>query len=138
MLYGNKLRYLRDKDLIKQTELVKYIGISNASYSEFERERAIIPLKHLVKACDYFDVSLDYIFSFTEEPKYQDLRKNIEKETSRLRLKEFRRKNKLTQKDLAAKLKIATSLISDYERDKRLISTNVLYKICKKYNISAD
>ena len=138
MVYGNRLRYLRDKDLIKQTELTKYLGISSASYSEFERERVIIPLKHLVKICDYFNVSLDYVFNFTDKVSYDDLKSGIDLVTSRLRLKEFRRDNKLTQESLAKQLKIATSLISDYERNKRLISTLTLYKICKKYQISAD
>ena len=139
MIYGTKLKDLRKYEDIKQTELVKIINISNAAYSEFEREKTIIPLKYLIKICNYFDVSLDYIFSLTEEKQYNKINKNdININLIGIRLKEFRKENKLTQINLANIINTTHSVISDYENGKILIGTTYLYNICKKYHISAD
>ena len=138
MLYGAKLKDLRKYEDIKQTELVKIIGISSAAYSEFEREKTIIPLKHLINICNYFNVSLDYIFSFTENKQYTQVNNNLNLKLAGERLKEIRKINKLTQEELAKIINTTHSMISDYENGKLLISTTYLYNICYKYNISAD
>ena len=54
------------------------------------------------------------------------------------RLKEFRNKNKLTQKVLASILGTSQSTIAEYERGTNIIATAFLYSICSKYHISAD
>ncbi len=138
MLYKDRLKDIRTYEGVMQTELVKVIGISNAAYSEFEREKTIMPIIHLINTCSYFDVSLDYIFSFTEEKTYKNINKNIDVKEAGKRLKEFRKENKLTQIDLKKFLNTTQSAISNYERGRNLIATPFLYTICKKYKISAD
>ena len=56
----------------------------------------------------------------------------------RERLKELRKENNMTQKDLAKAINVAPSTISDYERKANIIATSFLYEICQKYKISAD
>ena len=60
------------------------------------------------------------------------------KDKSMLRLKEFRKENKLTQEKLASILNTNKSVICGYEKGRYIIATPFLYQICKKYNISAD
>lgn len=138
MIYGNKLKEIRTYEDIKQTELSKIIGLSNAAYSEFERENTIIPLKHLIKICDYFNVSLDYIFEFSNIKCYPLCTNGINKNKLKTRLKEFRLSENLSQEKLANILNVSTSVIAGAEQGRRLIATPFLYAICKKYNISAD
>ena len=51
-------------------------------------------------------------------------------------LKDFRRKNNLTQTALANDINTTHSVISSYENAKILIQTTFLFDICKKYNLS--
>lgn len=55
-----------------------------------------------------------------------------------LRLKEFRKENKLTQESLAQLLNVVKGTVGNYESGRALIATPFLYEICKKYKISAD
>ena len=65
-MYKEKLKYLREEKEITQEVIANYIGIHKGLYSQYETEYAIIPLKHLITICNYFKVSLDYIFNFNE------------------------------------------------------------------------
>ena len=96
-----------------------------------------MPIKHLLILCDYFKVSLDYLFNFTNQNLYVK-QKETDKMILSKRLKDFRKENKITQKKLAQELNTSQSTIADYERGKNMIPTPFLYTICKKYNISAD
>ena len=138
MLYKDKLIELRENKNLKQREVANLINTDRSVYGRYEKEYQIIPIKHLNTICNYFDVSLDYIFSFSKNINYKYAKQNIDKNIMGIKLKEFRKENKITQEKLAEFLKTSQSTIADYERGKNYIPTPFLYQICKKYNISAD
>ena len=67
-----------------------------------------------------------------------NIQQEINYNLQQLRLKELRKEQKLTQKELAKAINVAPSTIGDYEKRNKPIATPFLYDICKKYNISAD
>jgi len=136
--YKEKLQELRENNNLSQSEIAKLLNITKSAYNQFEQQYTIIPLNRLNDVANIFDVSIDFIFNFTNKKRYKNLNSNINKKYLSERLKELRKDNKLTQTKLANILNIATSVISDYENEKLLISTHALYTISKKYNISAD
>ena len=138
MFYGEKLRFLREEKDISQYELSKILNLNKRVYGQYEREYVVIPLKHLNTICNYFNVSLDYIFNLVKENKYENIKLEIDKKITGERLKKFRIENNLTQEDLAKLLNTNKSVICGYEKGRYLIATPFLYTICKKYNISAD
>ncbi len=138
MKYKEKLQELRENNNLSQSEIAKLLNITKSAYNQFEQQYTIIPLNRLNDVANIFDVSIDFIFNFTNKKRYKNLNSNINKKYLSERLKELRKDNKLTQTKLANILNIATSVISDYENEKLLISTHALYTISKKYNISAD
>ena len=138
MLYGEKLKELRESNDIKQIDLCKILDISNNGYWNYENEYQIIPIKYLNTLCNYFNVSIDYIFSFTNTSQYENNIEEIDNILAGRRLKEFRKDNKLTQEKLASILNTVHSVITKCENGSQLIATPFLYTICKKYNISAD
>ena len=73
-----------------------------------------------------------------KKTKYNGSKEMIDKKLLSLRLKDFRKENKLTQEKLAEILNIGKGTIAEYERGNYIISTTSLYTICKNYNISAD
>ena len=135
MNYGNILKALREENNLTQNDIAKKINIQGKVYSLYETEYTIIPSKHLIVICNYFDISLDYVFQFTKPKQYPNINKEINPIIAGQRLKEFRKSLKLTQSKLAKELNTTQSVIADYERG---IATPFLYTICKKFNISAD
>lgn len=137
MLYQN-IRIKRERIGIAQKDIAKILNIDYKTYSHYENEDVIIPLKHLITICNYYDISLDYAFNFTQTPQYPQNKTNVNPIEVGKRLKEFRKTNKLTQANLANIINVARSIIGEYENGHFLISTHSLYTICKDYNISAD
>ncbi len=138
MIYSLKLKELREGREIKQYEIAKMLKISKTTYSEYENEYKIMPIKYLNEICNYFKVSLDYIFNITNELTYNKSKNNIDVDLFCKRFKEFRKENKLTQSKLAVILNTTQSTLTGYESGRYIIATPFLYTICKKYGVSAD
>ena len=138
MLYSNRLQYLRERTGLTQTQAGLLIKLDSGTYCHYEKEAFIIPIKHLNTIANYFNVSLDYLFEFTNMSSYKSSKKKINKVLSGERLRNLRKENKITQDKLAKILNVSRSTIAEYERGTNLIATPFLYTICKKYNISAD
>ena len=47
MIYGEKLKQLREEKELKQYELAKILGFHENGYGQFERETTLLPAKHL-------------------------------------------------------------------------------------------
>ena len=138
MMYGRKLKELRERNGMTQEQLGLYIGVTKQAFHHFETEYTIIPIKHLNEICNYFNVSLDYIFEFNNTLQYENIKLEINLDIMKDRLKEFRKDNKLSQEKLATLLNVCKGTIGNYETARSVIATPFLYTICKKYNISAD
>lgn len=134
MFYGDNLKTLRIREGITQQYLAGLIKVSKSLYCRYEKEIQLIPLKHLITICNFFNVSLDYIFGFSKLKQYPV----IKYEDYKSNLKLFRQEKKITQNKLATFLNTTHSVIADYERGRYLIATPFLYQICNKYHISAD
>lgn len=137
-MYKKRLIDIRTKCDLKQKEISKLLGLGNEVYGHYEREETIIPIKHLNYVCNYFNVSLDYVFEFCDVLNYKNAVPTISKELQRERLKQLRNEYGLTQQELADSINVGKSTIGDYERMAKIIATPFLYDICRKYNISAD
>lgn len=132
------MKLLRTYDLITQENMAKILGISRTTYKEYELQNSIIPIQHLNNFCNYFNISIDYLFDLTDKNSYINSKKNINKALLTKRLKKLRNEFSLSQIQMSKELNVDNSTISKYERGKNLIATPFLYQICKKYNISAD
>ena len=138
MDYGKKLQALRERIGISQVELARFLKIDKSLYGRYEKETQTIPMKHLISLANYFNISIDYLFSFNENLIYDNMHEVSDKINIGIRLKEFRKENNITQEKLAEFLHTNRSLLSNYEKGIYLISTSFLYDICKKYKVSAD
>lgn len=137
-MFDYRLKFIRERKGVKQVEIAKSLGINKSTYSNYENERNIMPLKHLVKFCDQFDVSLDYLFGFNKLMNYKNAKNGIDKITFGKNLKKLRENLNISQEVLARTMKDHRTNISGYEIGSQLVSTKFLYSICKKYKISAD
>jgi transcriptional regulator with XRE-family HTH domain len=140
MIYGNRIKHLRDRNYIKSIQLAEVIDKSKSLYSEYENEKKTIPTKHLNTISNYLNVSFDYLFGFNDELQYKNnnLSATLNKKEIGSNLKNIRKQYKLTQEELGKVVGVKYSTIAGYESGRYLVSVPVLYKICKKYDISAD
>ncbi len=137
-MYGEKLKYLREEKEISQYDISKMLNLNKKVYGQYEREYVNIPLKHLITLCDYFNVSLDYIFNFTNNRQYKNIKTNYDIDLIKIRLKELRKEHNLTQTKISEYLNIDQPTWSIYEKGKSLIGLPFLHMLCTKYKISAD
>ena len=138
MEYKLNLSNVRIKHKLNQNEVANILGITRTVYTKYENGYELIPIKHLVAFCNYFDISVDYIFSLTNNDGNSSYNKEINYDLIRQRIKEFRKENRLTQEKLACILNTNKSVICNYEKGRHFIATPFLYQICHKYHISAD
>ena len=131
---------LREYKDLSQIKLADYLGITQQTYSLWEKGTKIIPLKHLNSLSNFYEISMDYIVGLTDEKNNSSIIKLTELNKNEIgsRIKKIREDNNLTLRDLAKELNTTSSTISAYETGKTLILTAFPYKICIKYNVSLD
>lgn len=141
-LIMNKKRLfdLREYKDLSQIKLADYLGITQQTYSLWEKGTKIIPLKHLNNLSNFYEISMDYIVGLTDEKNNSGIIKLTELNKNEIgsRIKKIREDNNLTLRDLAKELNTTSSTISAYETGKTLILTAFAYQICIKYNVSLD
>lgn len=64
-----RIRDLREDKDLNQTQIAKFLGMSQTGYSKYETGENDIPTAVLIKLADFYDVSVDYILNRTDEPE---------------------------------------------------------------------
>lgn len=132
-----KLKEMRKLNKLRQEDIANILNVERSTYTGWENGKNTIPLRQLIKICNFFKCSIDYITGLSKENKYYYLtQKNVNNIGKNL--KKLRVKNNLKQKDVCSFLKISSSSYSSYETNKILISTEIIYKIAKKFKYSID
>ena len=136
-MFENNLRWCREELEMTQTELGYIFGVSDSAVRSWETAHDSMPLTKLIKFCNLYDYSLDFVCGLTKKNiKYGKFETNKEKIGKKL--KELRTNLNLSQQALADECKISQTTYSGYETGHYLINTTNLYYICKTYNISMD
>jgi transcriptional regulator with XRE-family HTH domain len=58
---------MREDSDLSQQKIAEYLGIAQTVYSRYERGFQTIPLEHLIRLADYYNVSLDYLTGRTQK-----------------------------------------------------------------------
>ncbi|MBQ8235604.1 MAG: helix-turn-helix transcriptional regulator [Clostridia bacterium] len=61
MDYIKRIRDLREDHDKTQQQIADFLGTSQTMYARYERGANELPIRHLVKLCEYYQVSADYI-----------------------------------------------------------------------------
>lgn len=84
MKFSERLKELRKKYNLNQTELANILNVGQRQISYYENGRGIPPLPFLIRLSNYFGVSLDYLAGRSHNPRYEDFIKKyneVDKET---------------------------------------------------------
>lgn len=66
MEYCRIIRDLREDADLTQAQVAQVLGTSQTMYARYERGANEMPIRHLVKLCDLYKVSADYILGRTK------------------------------------------------------------------------
>lgn len=66
-LYQERLKELRTEKNVSQKDLAKIIGTTNSSICDWERGRTQPKIAEIIKLCEFFQVSTDYLLGRTDE-----------------------------------------------------------------------
>ncbi len=136
-MIDNNLKWCREELEMTQTELGYVFGVSKNTVSGWENAHDTMPLNKLIKFCNLYDYSLDFVCGFTRKNiKCDKIKTNKEKIGKRL--KELRTNLNLSQQALADECNFSQATYSTYETGKFLINSITIYTICKTYDISMD
>ncbi len=133
-----RLKDIREESELKQFTVSQLLGVARGTYSLWELELDIIPIKRLIEFCKIFNCSVDYALGFTNIKNYKGNRSKININLSSKRLKDLRKQKKYTQEYIAKELDINRSLISKYEKGHTIISTTFLIEYVKLFKVSSD
>ena len=133
-----RLSEIRDKYDLSQRKVAIKLKISKSYYNYFETGERIIPLVRLNDFSNLFNVDFDYALGLSNYNIVTKKLKKLDRKLIGIRIKEIRKKNKLTQKALSDMLNTSQSTISSYEHGKTIILTAFLYEMCTKLNVSAN
>ena len=68
--YCDKLRELREKRGLKQSEVAQILETTQQVYSRYENGVNALPIHHLITLCKYYRISADYMLGLDgENPK---------------------------------------------------------------------
>lgn len=62
-----RLKDLREDKDIYQKDVARLLDISQQYYSEYENGKRPIPVEYLIKLAKFYNTSIDYIVSLTNE-----------------------------------------------------------------------
>lgn len=66
MIFGERLKFLRDENNITQDELSKFLGVGRPTIAGYETKGKQPSYETLIKIANFFNVSIDYLLGRTE------------------------------------------------------------------------
>ena len=132
-----------------QKELGNVFGVSFKTVAGWENSHDTMPLTKLVKFCNLYKFSIDYVTGLSKVNNYVELDK-LDRVKIGNKLKRIRQKLGLTQETIASECMISQATYSGYENGKYLITSSgyengkylitslCLYTICYNHKISMN
>lgn len=134
---NNNLKFCREELEMTQQELGLVFGVTGSTVAGWENAHDTMPLSKLVKFANLYKYSLDYITGLSRENNYFPINK-LDKKKIGNKLRSLRKNLGLTQQQIANECMISQTTYSNYETGQYLVTSLVIYTICKKHKISMN
>jgi len=69
MRYIRRIRDLREDSDLTQQQVAEELGTSQTMYARYERGANEMPIRYLLRLCELYNVSSDYILGLTDEKR---------------------------------------------------------------------
>lgn len=71
-LFGERLLKIRKQHKETQTDLGKVLGLAKGRISDLEKGKNTTPVENIVKICEHYNISSDYLLGLSDEPEPKD------------------------------------------------------------------
>lgn len=136
MINISRLKNIREDNDMSQQNIADILGVNRSTYSLWELGINIIPLDELCKFAKYFNVSIDYVLSTTNDKRKDGTMKELDLKILGNNIKTLRMRQTLSQESVAKILGVTQACIVRYEKGIICMSLSNLYKFSKLFNIS--
>ncbi len=136
MINFKRIKDIREDHDMSQKQMAEILGVNRSTYSLWELGVNVIPLRFLCAYADYFNVSIDYVLSLTNDKNMKIIYSGLDLKILGNNMKMVRNLNNLSQENVADILKVTQACIVRYEKGLVCISTSHLYSFCKEFNVS--
>lgn len=69
MNYIKRLYDLRTDNDLRQEDVANYLKITKQAYGMYENGKRNLPIEHLIKLSEFYNVSTDFILNITNNPE---------------------------------------------------------------------
>lgn len=69
MEIAHRIRNIREDHALTQKQIADVLNTSQQYYSEYENGKREIPTRHVLKLCQFYNVSADYLLGLTDTCK---------------------------------------------------------------------
>jgi len=70
--YNDRIRDLREERKLTQRQVAQVLGICQQVYSKYELGVRSLPIEHLMKLCQFYHASADWILGLRDETEQQE------------------------------------------------------------------
>lgn len=117
---------------LKQKDIANFFNVHFSTVSGWETGKDTIPLERLIEYANKYNYSLDYLFGLIRNNiEYETLKIDLQLIANNLRI--IRKKNKLTQEQVAKKINTTQAAYAHYENAVNLIPTTFLFNLTTIY-----
>lgn len=74
MTYVRRIRELREDHDKTQSEIAEILGTSQTMYARYERGANEMPIRHLIRLSNLYNVSTDYILGLSDDMNSKNAR----------------------------------------------------------------
>lgn len=122
----------REEMELKQKDIASFFNLNFTTISGWETGKDTIPLYRLIAYANHYNYSLDYLFGLTNKNiQYSNI--IIDLNLLAINLRNLRKKNHMTQIEVATRLNTTQAAYSHYENGIYMIATTFLYGLTKIY-----
>ena len=145
-LFGEKLRVLRQKQGIVQTELARTLGVVQSHITSLETGKAVASLEFMVRVAGVFGVTADSLLRDTVPVASITLLEHTAQTSAPLspghfgaNLHQLRTTHNMTQQALAQRIGIIRqAYISNLEAGRKLPSPSLIVRIADVFGVTVD
>lgn len=138
MQNGTLIATLRLKKNLTQSDIATYLKVSLPAYKLYELSLRAMELEKLNMLSNLFNISLNSLLDISKTIYNYNENQNIDYKYLGFSLTFIRKRNKVSQKDIAKKFNISIPTISKYEKKPETVPITYLYQFAKEFNISID
>ncbi len=137
MQNGMLISKIRSQKKLTQQKLADYLNVTLSVYKLYEASIRPMKIEELNQLSKYFKISLNTLLGLSSNLAPVKVT-NIDYKYLKFSLRYIRRRNRISQKQLAKDLNVSISSVANYEKHPEKLNASYLHLFAEHFQISVD